>query len=544
MTSPTIKNNISSIGNTIFDEDIARLEKRRAEVEAERQKLLNGQITVAGPDGSSLMEIDLGALSAASADQKTVERKLRQTLIENPLVPVLDNSFKKIRDLREEMSQRGELPAAFGSKTPLVKIIRANNQLNRVIADKNKTTSKVLASPWLLVVGFLILLLWCGGPLLYMLTGGVSGGKPFQAPAATPQPVLTVTAAPKSNPTTIPAAIQTPTPNSIGMLEKAAYLPNSGQVQTLALPQLQTQDQPTPTPTPYTDSISRVGDAPSQAGGFNGPHGAFLAPSRMKIAALTLDTPVERALTRSSNNEAAIVSWPRPGEVVHTGAYPGEIGNMLIMGNQKDLGGLRRIQQNDEVVVYDRKGNAFIYRFVAFSADGQTEREVDPTSIGDAWVFGPAEEAVLTILVTYPQPLPAVDPNQTGNSSTNQAAVKDDYLTQKKLAYRAVLAIYAPAPTVSTGTPVVVPDSAWQTVAAPANTPTPASEPTVTPAPTITPSPGVEGTTTVPTNQELPTASPGSVIPRGLPDTGKGGSSEAKPQPVLTINPKVTRNLS
>ena len=60
---------------TIFDEEIAQLEKRRAEIEAERAKLLKGQITVKGPDGTTLMDIDLGALSVAASDNKTGDRK-------------------------------------------------------------------------------------------------------------------------------------------------------------------------------------------------------------------------------------------------------------------------------------------------------------------------------------------------------------------------------------------------------------------------------------------------------------------------------------
>src|SRR3954452_15615454 len=94
---------------TVFDEEIAQLEKHRAAIEAERTKLLKGQITVKGPDGTTLMDIDLGALSVTASDQKTVERNLRQTLVENPVVPVLDNSFKKTRELREELGGQDEL---------------------------------------------------------------------------------------------------------------------------------------------------------------------------------------------------------------------------------------------------------------------------------------------------------------------------------------------------------------------------------------------------------------------------------------------------
>jgi hypothetical protein len=201
---------------------------------------------------------------------------------------------------------------------------------------------------------------------------------------------------------------------------------------------------------------------------------------------------------------------------------------MLIMGNQTDLGGLRRVQQNDEVFVYDRQGNAFIYRFVAFSADGQTEREIDPNSIEDAWVFAPTQDAILTIIVNYPQPLPPVDPNPSSSDNLNQVQVKDDYLTWKKLAYRAVLAMYAPAAITPAGTPVAVPDSVWRTVPAPTLTQAPTTAtntniPITTQAGTGLP---FANKTQESTSTPAMTPTPGPltpVIPTGLPHTGYGG---------------------
>ncbi len=510
----------ASVTETIFDGEIARLENRRAVVEAERQKLLAGQITVTGPDGSSLMNINLGVLSTTASDQKTVERNLRQTLLENPLVPVLDSSFKKTRELREELAGIGELTAPARSSALFRRLMRANTRSNRAISSKSQQLGKVFASPWLLLAGLAIFLIWGGGPLLYAISGGTFGEKPLTAATAAPIPTLSPA----------PAGSVTPRNKEITSTVKAtgAEVQNfklNGKASPLAYPlniqaQPQAQDgviTPTPNPSPTT---AMVGNPPSSAGGLNGPHGAFLAPSRMAVPALGLDTPIERAISQdNSNGGEAVISWPRPGEVVQTGAYPGEIGNLLIMGNQKELGVLRRIQQNDEITLYDRKNNAFIYRALPFSADGQTEREVDPTSLEDAWVFSPSEQSILTILVTYPQPLPAVDPNQ--RSATNQVTPQDDYLVQKKLAYRAVLAMYAPARVTPAGTPVAVPDEAWQTVAAPSP-----KEVTTSPSP----SPVQDQPTTVPPAQTALTI-PGQqaqttqdvVIPAGVPATGEGG---------------------
>lgn len=523
MSTPTNPNN-----PTIFDEEINQLEKRRAEVETERQKLLAGHITVTGPDGTTLTNINLGALSAVSSDQRTVERNLRQTLLENPLVPVLDNSFKKTRELREEMIGRGDTSTTTArSASPFDRLIRFNLRSNRAVSGKSNRLGKVFASPWLLVVGMTILLFWCGGPLLYTISGGTIGGKTIrttvpEVPSVTPNRAVT----PNSTTT------RTTGLNNIHSVNLVARVDNIEKPLDMKIKSQFQQAATTPTPALQTDY---VGGQPSDAGGLNGPHGAFLAPSRMIIAVLGVDKTVLRAITQNNpNGSESVVSWPRPGEVVHSGAYPGEIGNMLIMGNQADLGALRHIQQNDEVTVYDRKGNAFIYRILAFSADGQTERIIDPTSLEDAWVFGPTDEAILTILVTYPQPLPAVDPNQTGN---NQVTPKDDYLVQKRLAYRGVLAMYAPAGVTPAGTPVVVPESTWQTVAASSQQLTITTAGTTDGANQPTPTPQGVSSVNPPAPPAAPTT-PGVSIPSGLPNTGQGGGEGRK------FNPRIGRYYS
>jgi len=516
MTIPALNDDSKNPGHTIFDEEITVLEKRRTELESERQKLLSGQITVAGTDHTSLMKIDLGVLSATATDQVTLERNLKQTLNENPLVPVLDNSFKKTRELREEMTQRGELSGRSKGKPSFLKIIRANNRLNRKLAARNKWLGKILASPWLIVAGLVIVLVWGGGTFLFLATGGLLGGKSVQPPI-TAAPNLTTTPSYSGSPS--PAQTTNPSNNtaSLGKEKNIVFVPLASNKQIEPSPS-ELQEQENLTPTADIGVETRVGDPTSQAGGLNGPHGAFLAPARLKITALSIDTPVLKAITQISgaSSDSSIVSWPRPGEVVHTGAYPGEIGNMLIMGNQEDLSGLRRLQQNDEITVYDRKGNAFIYRVVAFSPDGQTEREIDPSSLSDTWVFAPTDDAILTILVTYPQPLTPVDPNQNGQSASKVTA-KDDYLNSRKLAYRAVLAMYAPASVTPAGTPVAVPDEVWQTVGAPDTTPIQKVTPTPAPALIRTPEP----TATPVQNSSSP--APTRLIPSGLPDTGMGG---------------------
>lgn len=286
-------------------------------------------------------------------------------------------------------------------------------------------------------------------------------------------------------------------------------------------------------------NLNRVGQPPSNAGGYNGPHGAFLPPNSLAIPALSLTTPLQRALTEE-DGDTLLVEWPRPFEVATTGAYPGELGNMLLLGTQSSLGQLRRLQVGDEIRVYDRKGNLFVYRLVPFSQAGQPERVVDLAT--ESWVFNPTEEAVLTILVTPPQQvMPIAQYYQSGVASGNSTGSVqerqplDDRATTKRLAYRAILSIYAPVPPTPFGTAVAVPAKAWQ-----GPTPTPTSTPTPTATPTSIP-------TATPTPEITPTASAtpeilsgqDSQLP-GLPHAGEGGCAESTPceiQPPFTPSP-------
>ncbi len=264
-----------------------------------------------------------------------------------------------------------------------------------------------------------------------------------------------------------------------------------------------------------------------------------MAPSRMLVAALNLETSVQRAITQeqgSATDNTAIqgminISWPRPGEVIHTGAYPGENGNMIFLGTQKNLYSLRRLQQNDEITLYDRKGNSFIYRIIAFSASGQPERVVDPSM--DTWIFEPTQEAVLTIIVSMPQPLPPVNPDS--DSSQNQTVLsRDDYTSSQKLAYRGVLALYAPAQQTTAATPVAVPGSVWETRPAPAQTPAP--RPTVSSSATLPPeTPPAQLNNGQATVVKKPEQAATPAIPEGLPDTGQGGA--VQPAPTIILKP-------
>ncbi len=598
---------------TIFDEEMYQLEQRQQELEAQRQKLLKGLITIAIPPDNSSMQIDLGVLSAAGVERPALERRLRQTLAENPILPVLDNSFKKKHQLKEELTLTGQIPSQANNR--LNSVLLANNSLDIAVKRKSSLAYSLISSPWLIILGLVVLLLWCGGPVLYALTGGAIGSRvlPVQpaTTTSTPKPAMTakrqlVSATPSLSPVLAKSKLQPQVDVDTSIEIQSERQQQSEKItfsklnyyQTVTEQKKAAQNAFTPvkaitTETPAnnpdignkddskitTEGGERVGKPSTDAGGLNGPHGAFMAPSRLRIPALELEVPVQRAITQelksvstpepgseinTSNSSTgsfgssfglndsstagaemeSVVSWPRPGEVVHTGSYPGESGNMILLATQKNMSALRRLQQNDEVTVYDRKGNAFTYRIIAFSATGQPERVVDPAL--DTWIFAPTREAVLTIVVSMPMPLPVVNPNSdssttslSSSTSNSQAVPRDDYNSRQKLAYRGVLALYAPTQlTPPAATPVAVPQSVWETRPAPvaalplspttattvtAPPPQPAATPAVTANPTGSTRAGADPNSTKANTPAEPALTP--VVPNGLPDTGKGGAA-------------------
>jgi hypothetical protein len=523
---------------TVYDERIALLEAERVELEERRQRLLNFQLSVRGLDGNRV-EVDLGALAGATVgeDPATIERKVMQYLATNPAFRALSHSALRRDELLDELLVTGKLPniASAGGdgksrerrlpspKKGLSGLLGANYRFNRAVGTRSERLARLVGSPWLALAGLLVLLIWAGGPLLFLLTNGAVGGT-RQSPGtnlATPSPTFSPNSSPSSTQarTKTQPALSTPTPtlppptpgvnaNSLRPVENNVVkvgLKMQAEVTASSV----SQAQPTP-------DGERVGKPPDEAGGYNGPHGAFLPPARLRIAALEVEAAVERALTREESGSGKLsLTAPRGDEVVHWGAYPGEAGGMYLWGTQGSLGRLRRLQINDELTLTDRRGNAFVYRVLPFSPTGQPERLIDPTR--EAWLFTQTggEEALLTILVNSP----LVEANATNtpavsNRSERESVARDDTTNPQKLAYRAVLALYIPAKERETGVAVAVPESVWRTRPASVITTTPTL--TATPVISSTASPSVPATPSVPVTL---------TIPRGLPATGYGGGA-------------------
>ncbi len=174
---------------TIFDKEIAELERQRQELEMERSELSAGHLVTRDVEGH-LVEVDLGPRPGQNYPRP--QPILRS---ENPLVAEIANSFKNEQEFREEMILKGLLPSQaapasrFGLKNSL---LISNYHLNRAVRQKSPFLAKLVSSGWLFAAGLLLLLVWVGGPLIFALSGGEIGGTrpPAKQPSSTPSPLF------------------------------------------------------------------------------------------------------------------------------------------------------------------------------------------------------------------------------------------------------------------------------------------------------------------------------------------------------------------
>jgi hypothetical protein len=557
----------------LLSQESAALEAERQSIERELAELAQGKIKL--ELNGKLIEMELGALELGNDLAKSrilLEQKLTRALAQNPLGEKLIRSFMKEEQLRQAL----DLPDSGGG------LVQLNTKLNHKAARMGcgtlmATPALTLVGLLLFTVGLFSLFGTIPSPKpgiypnptlvitptstssTFPADSNYSGSSTVGAsdqlfsvgfyplsPSFSPSPrsnssathSLSSTLATSSRqPTGLPpfqsAAGQSSADNSntqsdtttnqpVKMMLKVASsshrqtsTTNSNNGSQVSIKANQTE---APGDGEAGEEPSRVGLPPSSAGGYNGPHGAFLPPSFLSVTALGLTgSPIVRGLTQEGQDEQGqptlSLVWPRPFEITHFGAYPGELGNCVLLGTQSSLGLLRRLQLNDEIRITDRKGNLFVYRVVSFSPAGQSERVVDLA--GESWVFANSSEAVLTILVTLPQDVVPLSKNPA--TGQEQSAL-DDLTTTRRLAYRAVLSIYAPVPPTPFGTPVAVNQNVWQVPTATPIPPTATSTPTVTAS--SSPSIPTGDTTPVPTaTTPIPTIT--TVLP-GLPHTGDG----------------------
>ncbi|HEX2911050.1 MAG TPA: hypothetical protein VH186_09600 [Chloroflexia bacterium] len=633
--------------NASLNNDVLfRLKKERdslhaewEQLEKERQNILKGHFQRTTSNGGVLDFMAGGAFSeqanasaleneealapATPAGFDQLEENLLRSLETNPLVARIYQAFQARQELEEEMVLGGELPD-YSRASSLSRAVVANHRLNVKITRKSPALGGVMGSSWLLAAGLTAFLLFFAGLLLPALPryNGNNSGSSNSGTTKTITPARSRT--PVSGTGSLSVIIATPGRSSQPVLDTArnsgAELISFSRRLPLATSQSQdtlvvlTEDTPSPatspapaTTIPASETLEqeeqprpatptnqeqndqqpvRVGQPPQAAGGFNGPHGAFLAPSHLKVSALGIDVPILKALVEEQSTQqespgttlaspetaspspdptsvsgstavptttttpakvdTASISWPRPGLVVQSGAYPGEVGNMLIMGNLSSLAALRRLQLNDLITITDRQGSTFYYRVVPFSPLGEAEREIDP--VVDSWVFGQETggAALLTIITNLPRPAaipltatPNPNPDATTLLSEEALLAKDDFLSSHKLAYRAVLAVYAPATPTPQGTLVEVPDSVYRLHPAATSTPTLPASLSHLPSPaageTAGPSLPAPATVTVPAAvSSTPAATapaPTPVVPLKMPDTGMGGAAPLTSSP-------------
>jgi hypothetical protein len=285
---------------SFFDNEIAQLEKERGEVETELAQLTAGHISLTV--GTQVIEMELGSVPL-EADEEALKKHLALALAENPLAQTLTRGFMTEQELRDEL----EMPAPKGG------LIMQNRRLNHKLSRKNQLLGSMVASPLLFLFGLLLLIYW----------GYVTFNKP-------PSSILpaTPTSSPRYTPTPFPQARW----DGVGKHNVSYILAREDEEFVSPTPSPLPDNTVTSTPT-LTNFEGRVGVAPNQAGGLNGPHGSFLPPHRLQIGALSLNLLVQRATTQESDGTLSII-WAKPGELVHLSSYPGELGNMILLATQ------------------------------------------------------------------------------------------------------------------------------------------------------------------------------------------------------------------
>jgi len=244
--------------STIFDERIAELETQKANLSQELGKLKEGWVPTSLPGGEKAhMNI-----TGYETD------KLGQFLAQQNLIGIkLIEGLQKRQELKRELGL--EAPPAQGGG-----VLGWHNRLLRWLKDKTGLGGALLGSRWWIGVGILLMVLWIGPVILYGVSGGGMGG----------------VIPPKTK--SVPVRV---TPGIGGGL----ILFNKGG---------DDEDTPVPpTPTPV-----RIGGSAADAGGLNGPHGTFLAPSRLAIPALKVNANIERALTVEGQTAGSVqIVWSK-----------------------------------------------------------------------------------------------------------------------------------------------------------------------------------------------------------------------------------------
>jgi len=103
-------------------------------------------------------------------------------------------------------------------------------------------------------------------------------------------------------------------------------------------------------------------------------HAGLDAPDSLSIHAGSIDIrlPIRRA--EDNRPQPLRIMAPPAGVVIHYGSYPGEAGNLVLLGGWSGFGeGLAELQLNDRVLITNRSSQTYVYRITACSPDGRIE---------------------------------------------------------------------------------------------------------------------------------------------------------------------------
>lgn len=161
-----------------------------------------------------------------------------------------------------------------------------------------------------------------------------------------------------------------------------------------ALPQPSPSVPPPPayTPTPPATPTSSVAATPTP------PHGGLSAPntlSGLQVGAKVQLSNVPIIPAPTLGDGSLIIPPPPEGELSHYGSYPGEAGNLVLLGNWLGFGDqLENLQLNDKLTVTNREGRIFVYQVIPC----QGVDKACKTAKDEVWPLGFTPQPTLTLI--------------------------------------------------------------------------------------------------------------------------------------------------
>jgi hypothetical protein len=345
-------------------------------------------------------------------------RNYIETINETPYEPSLTELNNLKRGIEETKRTLPNVPIQVEVKLPAFGLAyQLNRWIHKGLLNKlNLAFSSFLARRWamaaltglffvLALISFIFLVAMPSSAAIGSNSGVTNATNNVQTSKNLPELViiLPITAAPTIAPnTTTPTVMANTNPNTT--------ISNSVAATTIT----PTEIPPIPTPA--------------------NAHGTYSAPSRLEIPALGFKAPIIKAEVIQDGNQVR-VAWPsgdNQDKIAHYGAYPGQKGNMVLIGNSKAFGvAAGQLQVNDYLEAYNRELAEYTYQVIPLGTNGEPEAIAGCGNADFLAGSTGGNDAYLTIIMPYlsdenieatatarvqPQ-----HPNSVGGDSNNKA---------------------------------------------------------------------------------------------------------------------------